>query len=499
MPSRNGGRGEGPRAPWGAPAGAGSGGKDGWWGEAPEGPGAEDRQSDPGSPAGAGEALGAAGPGGTGTARRGRNPFARELGEDTAADDLTFDGSLPADPPSDQPGSRHFPCASCGGDLVFAPGQTQLVCPYCGNVQQIPAAPSAEVRRALRELDYRAAVENRLPAGETEEKRVTRCPNCGAEVELDENIHADRCPFCDSAVVTDTGPQRLIKPQAVLPFVLTEDQARERMVDWLGRLWFAPSGLQAYARRGRRLSGIYVPYFTFDAATRTRYQGQRGIAYTEIQVTTVYVDGRPQRQQVPVRKIRWTPVAGQVARRFDDVLVLASTGLPRKYAEELDPWNLNALKPYSPDWLAGFRAESYTVELPEAHGIAAQRMQDVILMDIRRDIGGDAQRITAADTQTGEETFKHILLPIWTAAYRYGGKSYSFIVNGQTGEVQGERPYSAWKIALAVIAGLIVAALVLLLTQENGRVYRYGAAAPPALTVAMAPAPAPPPIGWRPA
>ncbi len=60
-------------------------------------------------------------------------------------------------------------------------------------------------------------------------------------------------------------------------------------------------------------------------------------------------------------------------------------------------------------------------------------------------------------TAVSDETFKHILLPIWMAAYKYGGKSYRFVVNAQTGKVQGERPWSAWKITGAVIAGLIVA------------------------------------------
>ena len=417
-----------------------------------------------------------------------RRPFARELGEDLPPDPDPPDDPGAPELAAEPTGTRHFPCSSCGGDLAFSPGQTQLVCPYCGHVQQIPAAPSAAVRRALRELDYRAAVENRLPPGEVEEKRVTRCPNCGAEVEFAENVHADRCPFCDSAVVADTGAHRLIKPQAVLPFVLTEEAARERMTRWLGSLWFAPGGLQQYARKGRRLSGIYVPYFTFDAATRTRYQGMRGTAYTEMQTVTVMVDGRAQRVQQPVRKIRWTPVSGQVARRFDDVLVLASTGLPRKYAAELDPWNLDALRVYDPQWLAGFRAESYTVDLTEAHDVARRKMDEVIIHDIRRDIGGDAQQIGAAETALSDETFKHILLPVWTAAYRYGGRSYSFIVNGQTGEVQGERPWSAWKIAVAVVVGILLALLILWATAE-GQGYRLRLGGEPAAPVLAAAAP----------
>jgi hypothetical protein len=57
----------------------------------------------------------------------------------------------------------------------------------------------------------------------------------------------------------------------------------------------------------------------------------------------------------------------------------------------------------------------------------------------------------------GALSFKHVLLPVWLAAYRYGGKSFRFVVNGRTGSVDGERPYSAFKIALAVIAILLVA------------------------------------------
>ena len=53
-------------------------------------------------------------------------------------------------------------------------------------------------------------------------------------------------------------------------------------------------------------------------------------------------------------------------------------------------------------------------------------------------------------------TFKHVLLPGWLAAYKYRGQSYRFVVNGQTGKVQGERPWSWVKITIAVILAAIV-------------------------------------------
>ena len=146
-----------------------------------------------------------------------------------------------------------------------------------------------------------------------------------------------------------------------------------------------------------------------------------------------------------------------MARRFDDVLVVASSSLPQPLGDELTPWDLTDLAAYKPDFLAGFRAEGYTVPLGDGHDVARARMAGVIQMDVRLDIGGDEQRVDAVETAHSNETFKHILLPIWIAAYKYNGKSYRFLVNGQTGEVQGERPWSVWKILLAC---LVVAAII---------------------------------------
>ena len=326
---------------------------------------------------------------------------------------------------------HRFPCDQCGADMRFDPVAGELKCDHCGNVQ--PMAGQGRIP-ALKELDFEAAIAQRLPEAEIEVTRTVQCPNCGAQFEFDPATHAAECPFCATPVVADTGENRHIKPKGVLPFVLDERTAHKAMSDWLGRLWFAPSGLQEYARKGRRMQGIYVPYWTFDADTKSAYSGERGTIYYE--TVTVTRDGK--QVQEKVAKIRWTPVRGRVARFFDDVLVLASKSLPRRYTEALQPWDLSALVPYQPQYLAGFRAEGYTVDLTEGHKDARAQMDRVIERDVRFDIGGDQQRIHRIDTELSDVTFKHILLPVWLAAYKYGGNTYRFVVNGQSGRVQGE-------------------------------------------------------------
>jgi hypothetical protein len=180
------------------------------------------------------------------------------------------------------------------------------------------------------------------------------------------------------------------------------------------------------------------------------------------------VKGRRQMAAQQVAKVRWTPARGQVARDFDDVLVLGSRSLPKRFTDALAPWDLSALSAYEPRYLAGFRAEGYTVPVAEAYGEAREIMNAVIEGDVRRDIGGDQQRIGKMETAVGRLTFKHVLLPVWLAAYRYRGRSFRFVINGRTGSVEGERPYSPVKIALAVLAMLIVAAAIAWLQIGQG-------------------------------
>jgi ribosomal protein S27E len=367
-----------------------------------------------------------------------------------------------------------FPCENCGAQLAFAPGQTQLTCPYCGHVQAIPEGEAEDVSEALTEHDYRDMIARLEEAAPVEETRVLACPNCGAQTEFPEGTEAAICPFCATPLVAaNAGTHRHIRPAALIPFALAEEEARSAMSQWLGSLWFAPNGLQEYARKGRRLDGIYVPYWTFDAQTETAYRGQRGDAYYTTQ--TVIRNGK--RQTMRVRKIRWRSVRGRVERFFNDVLVLASHSLPKSHTDALEPWDLAALAPYRPDYLAGFKAEGYQVQLDAAFAEAQQVMAQQIERDIRADIGGDEQRITTRDTEVSDVTFKHVLLPVWMAAYRYGGRSFRFVVNGQTGRVQGERPYSKWKIAFAVILGLIAAlalAYVYAMTEGSGGTIQFG-------------------------
>ncbi len=262
--------------------------------------------------------------------------------------------------------------------------------------------------------------------------------------------------------------RRVIKPESLLPFRLDDRAARREYKTWLSKLWFAPSALTKRARDDHRFDGVYLPYWTYDADTKSQYRGQRGTNYTTTETyTTRDADGNMQTRTRHVTKIRWVSVSGFVRVPFDDVLVTGSKSLPRKYLEKLEPWDLVELKPFEESYLSGFKAETYQIGLADGFDRAKDIMATRIRAVISADIGGDHQRISSVRTRHDDLTFKHVLLPVWISAFRYADKTYRMVVNARTGEVQGERPYSALKIFFFVLLIIGIIAAVVLVAQAK--------------------------------
>jgi DNA-directed RNA polymerase subunit RPC12/RpoP len=345
-----------------------------------------------------------------------------------------------------------FPCGGCGARVEFAPGTTAMRCPYCGYEQQIAVGDRQIREHALAEL----ATLPRKPVAQLG-AYVYVCQRCAAQTQSNES--ATLCQFCGSPLVMDPGASGQIAPEAVLPFVLDRNGVREALRGWIKSRWFAPNALKKVSE-AESTRGTYVPHWTYDSQTYSSYSGARGEHYY---VTETFTNSEGRTETRQVQKTRWYPVSGQVSRFFDDVLVPASVVVPPAKVDAIAPWPLPEAAPYQPQYLAGMHALRYDIEPETGLDEAKRRMDSVIREDCRRDIGGDEQRVEGVNTNYTALTFKLMLLPIWIACYLYGGKSWQILVNGRTGQVHGERPYSKLKIFLFVLACLAVAIVALYL------------------------------------
>ncbi len=354
---------------------------------------------------------------------------------------------------------QKFSCKNCAATLKFEPGETSLNCTYCGTKNEIKI--TEEELDSIEEESLEDAInQSKEDPKELQEISTIKCTACGADTTLKPNVTSDECPFCGtSLIIANKKSQKIIKPKALLPIKITEKQAREAYTKWLGSLWFAPNKVLEYSKVEGKIQGIYLPFWTYDFNTYTNYSGQRGDNYYVTENYTEYENGRSVTKSRQVTKTKWTSVSGKVENGFDDVLVVATKSLPKEYLEILEPWDLTNLSPYKDDFLSGFKSESYQVSLEQGLEDAKRIINGDIQDAIKEDIGGDVQTISNSNTSYEDYTFKHILLPVWTSGYKYNGKQFRFIINAQTGEVYGERPYSYAKIislAIAVIVSIII-------------------------------------------
>ena len=353
---------------------------------------------------------------------------------------------------------KTFPCAGCGAKLSFAPGTRDLKCEFCGTQNAI-----AEGDARIEELDFETYLKALEGKQETFEEEHVRCEKCGAEQNLGSSLFASQCTFCGAAIVSKGYANRRIKPKSLVPFTIDHQHAQDAFRSWVKGLWLAPGELKKYAQSDAGVTGTYIPFWTYDCRTSSDYRGERGDSYyTNESYTTRNSAGESVTEARRVQQTRWSPAAGHVDQFHDDVLVLASQSLPSELRGATMEWNLKeGLVAYQPEFVSGFRAEAYQIGLADAFPLAKKQIDARVYSLVRKDIGGDQQRVHDISSRYSDIRFKHVLLPVWISAYRFRDKTYRFLVNGQTGEVAGESPLSWQRVTLLVIAVFIFLLIVL--------------------------------------
>ncbi len=347
----------------------------------------------------------------------------------------------------------NYTCPSCGAYVRFSPLAGMLKCDFC-----MSETPISKGDTQLKSYDYLKSLSH-IDEQTLQEEREVSCKKCGATFSTDPSIISTHCPYCHTPTMTKF--YHKIESHALLPFVITQKEAKVRLQRWIGSLWFAPTVFTKYFKSREQLIGYYIPHWDYASDTYTDYRGMRGDKYFVTVPRTVMRDGKEVQELVKETRIKWTAVSGSVTVEFDEVLISATEHLPRELLDSVSPWNTEDLQSFDYAYLSGFEAEEYTTSLEQGFDYAKTKMESTIKQKIRADIGGDQQQIHSLDTRYDEIAYINLLLPIWTATFKWKNKVYRYVINGQTGRVSGARPYSIVKIFFLVgtIALLLAAAL----------------------------------------
>lgn len=348
-----------------------------------------------------------------------------------------------------------FQCPSCGAEAEWNPAKQKLVCPFCGTEAPAPAAAGQDAG-AIVEHDLVAAL-RAIPdtaRGWQAPKISVRCQSCQAISVFDAGTVGERCAFCGStALVPYEQVKDAFRPESLLALRIPESQARDTIRAWYGRQWLAPNRFRSRALTDT-VKGVYLPYWTFDAKADATWTAESGHHY--------WVQVGNQR----VMRTDWRPASGAVSHVFDDELVCASLGVDAGRLRQIEPFpTVDSLVPYDPKYLSGWTVEHYQIDLVAAAARARAGMNDELRQLCVRQIPGDTYRNLSVHADFHDQTFKHILAPVWLLTYSYGARSFQVVVNGVTGRIAGSRPWSAIKVAGVVL--LAVAVLICFLYLQN--------------------------------
>jgi len=362
--------------------------------------------------------------------------------------------------------SKH-PCVECGGDAEWNAAKQALCCPYCGTIVPWDGASKTDASGIVEhDLAQALAEHDESGRGLLEEKKSVKCQSCHAISVLDATRMAQRCEFCGSpAIVAVDQLKQAITPQSLLPAAVTSTQVRDMLRKWYSSRWFAPSALKKRALTDT-LGGIYLPYWTFDAQVDAQWSADSGYYYYE---SESYTDSNGQTRTRQVQKTRWQPSSGELSHFFDDDLVPGTVGLHLELLRKVEPFpTINELKPYDAAYVRGWTVERYQVDLRKASETSRGQMDRELERLCAGEVPGDTYRNLQVQADYRQRSFKHILVPVWLVSYDYGGKSYQVVVNGYTGSMAGEHPYSWIKITFAVLGVILLLLLLFSMFAAQG-------------------------------
>lgn len=341
-----------------------------------------------------------------------------------------------------------YKCPCCGGNVEYNSTIGQMQCPFCDTVFDVAALKEKDEALNNAQPDI---MEWDMPAGEfgqdsLEGVGVFVCKSCGGELMTDENTAATKCPFCGNPIVLSGRLAGEMKPDFVIPFRITKEDAKNRLKEFVSKKKLLPKSFASDSHLDE-IKGVYVPFWLFDAdadarinysATRVKTWADRNYRYTQTQYYRLYREGSVSFDNVPVDGSK---------RMADDMM------------ESIEPFDFGGAKDFQTAYLSGYLADKYDVGAEQSKDRANARIKRTTESVFSDTVGGYTTVTPDSSTITLQHgKAKYALFPVWLLTSTYEGKRYQFAMNGQTGKFVGNMPmdkkaYWKWRLIYTAVFG----------------------------------------------
>ncbi len=329
-----------------------------------------------------------------------------------------------------------YKCPCCGAGLAFGEKEQKLKCGSCGNSFEIDAVKAFnEPQEQDSDFCWETQQQQQMSEEETQNLRSIVCPSCGGEIIADGQTTATFCPYCDSPAVIPGRVSGALRPDGVVPFQVTKEDAKAAFKALCKKKKLLPRGFHSQQRL-EKIAGIYVPYWLYDCdcqaggrfdATRVRVWSTGDYRYTRTDHYLLLRNG---------------------SMGFDGIPMDGSAKMDDKLMESIEPYDYSQMVGFDSAYLTGFLADKYDVEAKAGQERIEQRVRKTA-EDLLREtcVGYDTVLTTQFRVSTQHAKSRYVLLPVWMLYSKYRDKTYIFAMNGQTGKITGTFPICPTRVA----------------------------------------------------
>lgn len=329
-------------------------------------------------------------------------------------------------------------CTSCGGNMFYSPENYALKCKSCGGLRKI------ETTRNFSKHIYTEDAENREQYTEwRQQNKMFKCTSCGANIVLSKLEISSSCPYCGASYATEESEVAGLKPDAILPFKFSNEEAANLYKLKIRKKFFLPRAFKK-SPPVDTIKGIYIPCFAFDEVTFSSYDGKLATDHR-------HTDSNGRTHTTTT----YRHISGQKNMKHENILVETSSHIDQVVFTQIKPYNLQELVEYKNEFIMGYSVENYDQALVSCKKIGDNIIDNIIRNSILSGYSYDRVCYLNVKTQRSEQKYAYYLLPTYKCAYKYKEKDYVTFMNGQTGKIGGKVPRSALKIT-ALVLGIVL-------------------------------------------